>query len=88
MSSPYNSGDKGGCERNHELFRYLVPKGRGLSDLMQEDIDFMFSMINSYPRESLNWKTPIDVFKQLYPKDILDILHLKKVPLEEVTLKR
>jgi len=85
---PYNSGDKGGCERNHELFRYLVPKGHGLSDLMQEDINFMFSMINSYPRESLKWKTPIDVFKQYFPKDLLDILALKKVPLDEINLKR
>jgi IS30 family transposase len=85
---PYNSGDKGGCERNHELFRYLVPKGHGLSDLMQKDIDFMFSMINSYPRESLKWKTPIDVFKQYFPKDILDLLSIKSVPLENVTLKR
>ena len=85
---PYNSGDKGGCERNHELFRYLVPKGHGLSDLTQKDIDFMFSMINSYPRESLSWKTPIDVFNHYFPKDVLDLLSLKKVPLEDVTLKR
>jgi len=85
---PYHCGDKGGCERNHELFRYLVPKGHGLSDLTQKDIDFMFSMINSYPRESLSWKTPIDVFKQYFPRDILAILSLKKIPLEDVTLKR
>jgi len=85
---PYHCGDKGGCERNHELFRYLVPKGHGFSDLTQKDIDFMFSMINSYPRESLSWKTPIDVFKQYFPKDILDFLSLKKIPLEDVTLKR
>jgi len=84
---PYRAGDKGGCERNHELFRYLVPKGHGLSDFMQKDIDFMFSMINSYPRESLKWKTPIDVFKQYFPRDLLDILALKMVPLEDVTLK-
>lgn len=85
---PYNSGDKGGCERNHELFRYLVPKGHGLSDLTQKDIDFMFSMINSYPRESLSWQTPIDVFKQYFSKDVLAILSLQKVPLENLTLKR
>lgn len=85
---PYNSGDKGSCERNHELFRYLVPKGHKLSDLTQKDIDFMFSMINSYPRESLKWKTPIDVFKQYFPTDILDLLSIKKIPLEDVTLKR
>jgi len=85
---PYNAGDKGGCERNHELFRYLVPKGHGLSDLMQKDINFMFSMINSYPRESLKWKTPIDVFKQFFPKELLDILSIEKVPLDEISLKR
>jgi len=85
---PYRSGDKGGCERNHEFFRYFVPKGHGLSELMQKDIDFMFSMINSYPRESLSWKTPIDVFKQYFPRDILELLSLRKVPLEDVTLKR
>jgi len=85
---PYNSGDKGGCERNHELFRYIVPKGHALSDLMQEDINYMFSMINSYPRESLNWKTPIDVFLHLFSKDILDILNIKKVPLDEINFKR
>ena len=85
---PYRCGDKGGCERNHELFRYLVPKGHGFSDLMKEDINFMFSMINSYPRESLNWKTPIDVFKQTFPKEILDKLQIKSVPLAEINLKR
>ena len=85
---PYNSGDKGGCERNHELFRYLVPKGHGLSDLTQKDIDFMFSMINSYPRQSLSWKTPINVFKQYFPSDILNYLSLKSIPLENVILKR
>ena len=85
---PYNSGDKGGCERNHELFRYLVPKGHCLSDFMQEDINFMFSMINSYPRESLNWKTPIDVFIQYFPKELLNTLSIKKIPLDEINLKR
>jgi hypothetical protein len=47
----------------------------------------MFSMINSYPRESLSWKTPIDVFRQFFPKEVLDLLSLKKVPLEDVSLK-
>ena len=85
---PYNASDKGGCERNHELFRYLVPKGHGLADLMQEDINFMFSMINSYPRESLDWKTPIDVFVHHFPKDLLIKLSMKKIPLDCINLKR
>lgn len=85
---PYRAGDKGGCERNHELFRSFVPKGHGLSELTQKDIDFMFSMINSYPRESLNWKAPIDVFKHYFPEETLDLLSLRKVRLEDLTLKR
>jgi len=84
---PYRSGDKGGCERNHELFRYLVPKGHGLADYMQEDINFMFSKINSYPRESLNWKTPIDVFNRFFPKEVLEKLQIRLIPLDKINLK-
>ena len=84
---PYRSGDKGGCERNHELFRYLVPKGRGLADFMQEDINFMFSKINSYPRESLNWETPIDVFNRFFPKEVLEKLQIRLIPLDKINLK-
>jgi len=85
---PYCSGDKGACERNHELFRYIVPKGHKLSDFNQKDINFIFSMINSYPRKSLNWKTPIDVFLQSYPKHILDSLSIKSIPLDDINFRR
>lgn len=85
---PYRSGDKGACERNHELFRYIVPKGHKLSDFNQKDINFIFSMINSYPRKSLNWKSPIDVFLETYPKALLDSLSIQLIPLDDINFKR
>jgi IS30 family transposase len=85
---PYCSGDKGACERNHELFRYIVPKGHKLSDFNQKDINFIFSMINSYPRKSLNWKTPIDVFLKSFPKRILDALSINAIPLDDINFRR
>jgi IS30 family transposase len=85
---PYRSGDKGACERNHEFFRYIVPKGHKLSDFNQKDIDFIFSMINSYPRKSLNWKTPIDVFLKSYPKTILNSFSIKQIPLDDINFRR
>lgn len=85
---PFCSGDKGACERNHELFRYIVPKGHNLSDFNQKDINFIFSMINSYPRKSLNWKSPIDVFLKSYPKSLLDALDLQPIPLDDINFRR
>ncbi|MDT8337491.1 MAG: IS30 family transposase [Candidatus Izemoplasmatales bacterium] len=85
---PYRSGDKGACERNHELFRYIVPKGHKLSDFNQKDINFIFSMINSYPRKSLNWKSPIDVFLNSFPKSLLDSLSIQAIPLDDINFNR
>lgn len=84
---PYNSGDKGGCEKNHTFFRYFIPKGKPLAQLTQHDLNLMFSHINSYPRESLNWLSPIDVFKKYFPVSILDKLDIQKVDVLDINFK-
>lgn len=57
---PYCSGDKGLYERNHELFRYVIDKGKSLDQLTQEEVTSIFNSINSYPRRSLGYTTPYD----------------------------
>lgn len=84
---PYNSGDKGGCEKNHTLFRYFIPKGKPLSPYSQHDLNLMFSHINSYPRESLSWQSPIDVFKKYFPASILTKLDIQKVDVIDINFK-
>ena len=85
---PYQSGDKGSCERNHELFRYVIAKGKSLDDLTQEDLNFIFSNINSYPRKSLNYQCPIDVINSLIGKDFAAKLGIIKIPFKELTFKK
>lgn len=85
---PYTSGDKGSCERNHELFRYVIAKGKTLNDLTQENLNFIFSNINSYPRKSLQYKTPIDLMSSLYGKDLISKLNIIKVPFKQLTFKK
>lgn len=87
FTRPYRSGDKGACERNHELFRYILIKGKSMNDLTQEDLDYYFSMINSYPRKSLDGKCPIDAIDEIYGKDFHQKLNLKKLSLKEINFR-
>lgn len=68
--NPYASYQKGGCERNHELFRYFYSKGKTLDYVSQNELNQVFSHINSLKRKSLNGLTPIEVFESLYSIDV------------------
>ena len=82
----YRSSDKAECERNHELFRYIRKKGKTLDNLDETDIDIVNSNINSYPRKSLKWKTPIEVMKEKFGDDIIELLGIKEVKRKDVIL--
>jgi hypothetical protein len=78
-------------ENNHRLLRYILPSNKNLRNLglqSQEDLDFIFSHINSYIREELRGKSPIDVFTFYYHDhvDILDTLHIKKIDSDSIIL--
>ena len=85
---PYCSGDKGSCERNHELFRYVIEKGKSLDQLTQEDVTSIFNSINSYPRKSLGYKTPYDVFAGIFGVELVTKLGFYKVPFKQLTFKK
>lgn len=87
FTKPYCSGDKGGCERNHEFFRYYFPKGYSFEHLDQDDVNIIFSNINSYPRESLNWKSPIELFKKKYSIHVINKLGYQKVDVIDINFK-
>ena len=85
---PYRSGDKGSCERNHELFRYVIQKGKSLDDLTQDDLNFIFSNINSYPRKSLQYRRPVDVMIDLMGINFVTKLGICKIPFKQLTFKK
>lgn len=84
---PMQSSQKPHVERNHNFIRDILPNGASTEELTQEKLDLMFSHINSVPRESLNGKTPYELFEFLYGQKILDLLNIKKIDKDQVTLK-
>lgn len=82
----YRSSDKAECERNHELFRFIKKKGKTLDTLEEEDIELINSNINSYPRKSLSWKTPIEAMKDRFGNDIVSLLGIEEIKRKDVNL--
>jgi len=85
-TNPYRATDKAPAERNHELVRYCLPKGKSLNGLTQDMIDDIFSNINSYVRASKDDKTPYDLVKARFGKLFLDLINIVRVPNKKVKL--
>lgn len=84
---PNASFEKGACEKNHEMIRYVIPKGVSMDQLSQNKINLMMSHINSYKRKSTCFSTPYDLFCAMYGKGILDALGISRIPENEVMLR-
>lgn len=86
FTNPYKATDKPECERNHELFRYVVPKGKSLDFLTQGMVNDIFSNINSYVRGSKGDSTPYDLVLRKYGKAFLDAIGIRRIPNKKVKL--
>ena len=92
---PYKSSQKPHIENTHNYIRDIIPNEINLSDLTQEDLDLMFSHINSTPRKIYNGKTPYEMFVFLHStednpergKEILEKLNIREIKRDEVVLK-
>lgn len=85
---PYSSFQKGGCERNHSLIRYVIRKGESLDFVSQDEVNELFSHINSQKRKSLSGKTPFQAFFErfhFYPSDFIPVF---EVPSSKIKLKK
>ena len=91
----YQSSQKPHVENTHNYIRDIIPNEVDLSNITQEDLNLMFSHINSTPRKSLKGKTPYEMFEFMFntidnPKkgnEILDKLNIEKIKRDEVVLK-
>jgi IS30 family transposase len=83
---PYSSFQKPKVEWSHTLLRRILPKGFSFDHLNQDDINLVISHVNSYSRESLNDKSPIDLFALLYGRDTYEKMGLRKIPSNEIVL--
>lgn len=84
---PYSSYQKGGCEKNHEFFRYLYKKGTTLDTISQPMLDEAFSHINSLKRKSLQGKSPREAFSKKFKMDTA-ILGISEISPADIKLKK
>ena len=59
---PYHSWEKGLVEQINGLIRRFLPKKTDLSEIAEKDIALIEYLLNSRPRELLNWQTPAEAF--------------------------
>lgn len=87
FTRPYKSSDKGACEKNHEFFRYIFPKGNSMNDLTQDDVNLIFSHINSIKRESLGNKSPYELVVKRLGIKFTKALGIDFIPEKDVCMK-
>lgn len=85
--NPYSSWEKGGIERNHEFIRYIIPKGITFDQLTEKNVTDMMNNINNVKRKSMEYKTPYEIFKNIYGEETTKKLHLHSLKADEVDLK-
>jgi IS30 family transposase len=81
---PMRSSQKPHVEKNHTLFRDIVPKGKSFDGFTQKTVNLIFSHVNGIKRKSLAGKSPYEVFSFTYSADIAKILGIEYVPPEQV----
>ena len=81
---PMQSSQKPKVEKNHTLFRDIVPKGTSFDRFTQDTVNTIFSHVNSVKRKSLNGRTPYEVFSFTYGEEIARIFGQIPISADEV----
>ena len=82
--NPMTPSQKPRIEKNHTLFRDIVPKGSSFDDFTQETVDLIFSHVNSVGRPLYRGKSAFDMMTFLYPPALPACLGIQPIPAAEV----
>lgn len=76
---PMQSSQKAKIEKNHTLFRDIVPQGESFDDFTQETINLIFSHINGVMRMYLGGKSPYGLFTFMYGQAVADAFGIRHI---------
>lgn len=80
-SSPH---EKPEIEKNHTLFRDIVPSGSSFDSFSQETVNLIFSHVNAVKRKQFNGKSAYEMFSFFYSEELADVLGISFIPATEV----
>ncbi len=81
---PCSPHEKAEIEKNHTLFRDVVPSGTSFDDFNQKTVDLIFSHVNAVKRKQFNGKSAYDMFSFYYSEVLASALGIAFVPANEV----
>lgn len=81
---PMTPSQKPQIEKNHTLFRDIVPKGSSFDDFTQETVNLIFSHVNSVSRAIYGGKSAFDMFSFIYSERLANLLGIQRIPADRV----
>lgn len=80
-NAPY---EKPHIEKNHTLFRDIVPKGTSFDNFNQDTVNLIFSHVNSVKRKNFNGKSAYDLFSFTYSEHLAQTLGISFIEPQNV----
>jgi len=62
---PHIPWQRGTCENTNGLLRQYIPKGTDLSVYSQQELDAIADSLNTRPRQTLGWRSPLQVLAEI-----------------------
>lgn len=62
---PHSPWQRGTCENTHDLLRQYLSKGTDLSVYSQQELDAIADSLNTRPRQTLGWRSPLQVLAEI-----------------------
>ena len=81
---PCSPHEKAHIEKNHTLFRDIVPAGTSFNKFTQETVNLIFSHVNSVKRKQFNGKSAYEMFSFSFSEQLANALGIYKIEATEV----
>ncbi len=81
---PSSPQEKPHIEKNHTLFRDIVPSGSSFDEFTQDTINLIFSHINSVKRKQFNGKSSFEMFSFYYSTELASVLGISQIDPKDV----
>lgn len=81
---PSSPQEKPHIEKNHTLFRDIVPGGTSFDGFTQDTVNLIFSHVNSVKRKQFNGKSAYDLFAFSYSAELAAYLGISEIAADDV----